>query len=147
MLLFQIKGYGMLRKYITSCSTFQSFNYRNLNPSGKLISIKLTFSLDSALELIASYAVYNPERYRYVLVIIDYISKWVQLVSLRKDSARTAAYACFDNFNSKYGALVKMISDHRCYFVLIFLRLFMLIWRSAIILQNPIGHNRIWLKE
>lgn len=106
-----------MHEYVSSFSTYQRFNYCSVSPADKLIPIQVTDTLKSVgLDLIGSYPISNRERQRYVLVIVI-ISKWVEFVPFIKASARAVADAFFDNFVSKYGAPVKIVSDNGPWFV------------------------------
>lgn len=64
------------RDYVFSCSTCQRFNYQNASLAGNLTRIKLTYPLENVgVDLIAPYPLFNPGRFRYVLVITAYFNK------------------------------------------------------------------------
>ncbi|GFX58923.1 transposon Ty3-I Gag-Pol polyprotein [Trichonephila clavipes] len=56
-------------------------------------------------------------RNRYALVITDHFSKWAEIVPLKKASARVIADNFFDNYISRFGATIKLISDNGPQFI------------------------------
>lgn len=57
----------VVREYVYSRSTWRRFNYGNVSPADKLITIKVTFHHQFVgLDLICPNPISNPERYRYV---------------------------------------------------------------------------------
>ncbi|GFV47782.1 retrovirus-related Pol polyprotein from transposon 412 [Trichonephila clavipes] len=50
--------------------------------------------------------------YRFLLVISDHFTKWSELIPLRKASAQAIANALFENYISRYGAPISLISDN-----------------------------------
>ncbi|GFY31821.1 retrovirus-related Pol polyprotein from transposon 297 [Trichonephila clavipes] len=57
------------------------------------------------LDLLGPYPASRPERYRF------HFTKWSELIPLRKASAQTIANALFENYISRYGAPISLISD------------------------------------
>lgn len=78
------------------------------------------------LDLIATYLISNSERYRYVLVKVDYFSEWEEFVPLGKASASTVSDIFFGNFVSKYIEPIILVSDLTLALHLIFLRFYVL---------------------
>ncbi|GFY20254.1 retrovirus-related Pol polyprotein from transposon 412 [Trichonephila clavipes] len=69
------------------------------------------------LDLLGPYPASRPERYRFLLVITDHFTKWSELIPLRKASAQAIANALFENFSSRYGAPISLISDNGPQFI------------------------------
>ena len=91
-----------VKDYVSNCDTSQRYNYKNIKPAGKLISTNVTFLLETVgIDLIGPYPLSNPNRYRFVLVITDYFSKWVEFVPLRKASTQDVATAFFESYISR----------------------------------------------
>ncbi|GFT05623.1 retrovirus-related Pol polyprotein from transposon 17.6 [Trichonephila clavipes] len=63
-------------------------------------------------DLLGSYPASRPERYRFLLVITDHFTKWSELIPLRKPSDQAVANAFFENYISRYGAPISLISDN-----------------------------------
>ncbi|GFY05923.1 retrovirus-related Pol polyprotein from transposon 412 [Trichonephila clavipes] len=63
------------------------------------------------------YPASRPERYRFLLVITDHFTKWSELITLRKASAQAIANALFENYISRYGAPISLISDNSPQFI------------------------------
>ncbi|GFV34749.1 hypothetical protein TNCV_1450531 [Trichonephila clavipes] len=57
------------------------------------------------------------ERYRFLLVLTDHFTKWSELIPVRKDSAQAIANALFENYISRYGAPISLISDNGPQFI------------------------------
>ncbi|GFT37538.1 uncharacterized protein TNCV_5090051 [Trichonephila clavipes] len=63
-------------------------------------------------DLLGPYPAFQPERYRFILVITDHFTKWNELIPLRKASAQAIAKALFENYISRYEAPISLISDN-----------------------------------
>ncbi|GFU86968.1 transposon Ty3-I Gag-Pol polyprotein [Trichonephila clavipes] len=100
-------------EYVSTCARSQKFNYKNALPSGRLIPIVSNYPNEIVtLDLLGPYPASRPERYRFLLVITDHFTKWSELIPLRKASAQTIANALFENYISRYGAPISLISDN-----------------------------------
>ncbi|GFV00794.1 retrovirus-related Pol polyprotein from transposon 17.6 [Trichonephila clavipes] len=71
----------------------------------------------SVYATICPYPVSKVRRNRYVLVITDHFSKWAEIIPLKKASARVIADNLFDNYISRFGAPIKLISDNGPQFI------------------------------
>ncbi|GFY07584.1 retrovirus-related Pol polyprotein from transposon 412 [Trichonephila clavipes] len=69
------------------------------------------------LDLVGPYPASRPERYKFILVITDHFTKWCELIPLRKASAQTIANAFFNNYITRYGAPISLISDNGPQFI------------------------------
>ncbi|GFX19985.1 retrovirus-related Pol polyprotein from transposon opus [Trichonephila clavipes] len=69
------------------------------------------------LDLLGPYPVLRVRRNRYVSVITDLFSKRAEIVPIKKASARVIADTLFDNYISRFGAPVKLISDNGPQFI------------------------------
>ncbi|GFX20019.1 retrovirus-related Pol polyprotein from transposon 17.6 [Trichonephila clavipes] len=69
------------------------------------------------LDLLGPYPVSIVRRNRYVLVITDHFSKWAEITPLKKASALVTADNFFDNYISRFGAPIKLISDNGPQFI------------------------------
>ncbi|GFX02930.1 retrovirus-related Pol polyprotein from transposon 17.6 [Trichonephila clavipes] len=79
---------------------------------GRLIPIVSNYPNEIVtLDLLGPYSASRPERYRFLLVITDHFTKWNELIPLRKTSAQAIANALFENYISRYGAPISLISD------------------------------------
>ncbi|GFW31962.1 retrovirus-related Pol polyprotein from transposon 17.6 [Trichonephila clavipes] len=111
-----------MRKYIlenvSTCDRCQKFNYKNALPAGRLISIVSNYPNEIAtLDLLGPYPASRSERYRFLLVITEHFTRWSELIPLRKASALAIAYALFENYISRYGAPISLISDNGSQFI------------------------------
>ncbi|GFW16703.1 retrovirus-related Pol polyprotein from transposon 297 [Trichonephila clavipes] len=57
------------------------------------------------------YPASRPERYRFILVITNHFTKWSELIPLRKALTQAIANVLFENYISRYGAPISLISD------------------------------------
>ncbi|GFT71715.1 retrovirus-related Pol polyprotein from transposon 17.6 [Trichonephila clavipes] len=62
-------------------------------------------------DLLGPYPASRLERYRFLIAITDHFTKWSDLIPLRKASAQAIANALFENYISRYGAPISLISD------------------------------------
>ncbi|GFV75325.1 retrovirus-related Pol polyprotein from transposon 412 [Trichonephila clavipes] len=93
-------------------------NYKNALPAGRLIPIVSNYPNEIiTLDLLGPYPVSRVRRNRYVLVITDHFSKWAEIIPLKKASARVIADNFFDNYISRFGAPIKLISDNGPQFI------------------------------
>ncbi|GFX87327.1 retrovirus-related Pol polyprotein from transposon 17.6 [Trichonephila clavipes] len=87
--------------------------YKNALPAGRLIAIVTNYPNEIVtLDLLGLYHASRVRRNSYVLVITDHSSKWLEIVPLKKASAKVRADSLFNNHMSRYGAPIKMISDN-----------------------------------
>ncbi|GFU84147.1 uncharacterized protein TNCV_4504461 [Trichonephila clavipes] len=61
--------------------------------------------------LLGPYPASRLERYRFLLVITDHFTKWRELIPVRKASAQAIANTLLENYISRYGAPISLISD------------------------------------
>ncbi|GFW76158.1 retrovirus-related Pol polyprotein from transposon 412 [Trichonephila clavipes] len=100
-------------EYVSTCDRCQKFNYKNALPAGRLIPIVSNYPNEIVtLDLLGPYPASRPERYRFLLVITDHFTKWSELIPLRKASAQAIANALFENYISRYGVPISLISDN-----------------------------------
>ncbi|GFV12892.1 retrovirus-related Pol polyprotein from transposon 17.6 [Trichonephila clavipes] len=93
-------------------------NYKNALPTGRLMPIVSNYPNEIVtLDLLGPYPVSRVRRNRYVLVITDHFSKWAEIMPLKKASARGIADMFFDNYISRFGAPIKLISDNGPQFI------------------------------
>ncbi|GFV13157.1 transposon Tf2-9 polyprotein [Trichonephila clavipes] len=105
-------------EYVSTCDRCQKFNYKNALPAGRLIPIVLNYPNEIVtLDLLCPYPASRPERYRFLLVITDHFTTWSERIPLRKVSAQTIANALFENYISRYGAPISLISDNGPQFI------------------------------
>ncbi|GFU03031.1 retrovirus-related Pol polyprotein from transposon 297 [Trichonephila clavipes] len=99
-------------EYVSTCDRCQKFKYKNALPAGRLIPIVSNYPNEIVtLDLLGPYPASRPERYRFLLVITDHFTKWSELIPLRK------ANALFENYISRYGAPISLISDNSPQFI------------------------------
>ncbi|GFU92709.1 retrovirus-related Pol polyprotein from transposon 297 [Trichonephila clavipes] len=87
-------------------------------PAGRLIPIVSNYPNEIVtLDLLGPYPTSRPEIYRFLLVITNHFTKWSELIPLRKASAHAIANALFENYISRYGAPISLISDNGSQFI------------------------------
>ncbi|GFU79701.1 retrovirus-related Pol polyprotein from transposon 297 [Trichonephila clavipes] len=105
-------------EYVSTCDRCQKFNYKNALPAGRLIPMVSNYPNEIVtLDLLGPYPTSRPERYRFLLVITDHFTKWSELIPLRKASAQAIANALLENYLSRYGAPISLISDNGPQFI------------------------------
>ncbi|GFT59681.1 retrovirus-related Pol polyprotein from transposon 412 [Trichonephila clavipes] len=105
-------------KYVSACDRCQKFNYKDALPAGRLTPIVSNYPNEIVtLDLLGPYPASRPERYRFILVITDHFTKWSELIPLRKASAQAIANALLENYISRYGAPIFLISDNGPQFI------------------------------
>ncbi|GFS97676.1 retrovirus-related Pol polyprotein from transposon 412 [Trichonephila clavipes] len=105
-------------EYVSTCDRCRKFNYKNALPAGCLIPIVSNYPNEIVtLDLLGPYPASRPERYRFLLVITDHFTKWNELIPLRKASAQAIVNALFENYFSRYGAPISLISDNGSQFL------------------------------
>ncbi|GFX71334.1 retrovirus-related Pol polyprotein from transposon 412 [Trichonephila clavipes] len=105
-------------EYVSTCDRCQKFNYKNALPVGRLMPIVSNYPNEMAtLDLLGPYPTSRPERYRFLLIITDHFTKWSERIPLRKASAQAIANALFENYISRYGAPISLISDNLTQFI------------------------------
>ncbi|GFV98118.1 transposon Tf2-9 polyprotein [Trichonephila clavipes] len=105
-------------QYVSRCHMCQINNYKHALPAGRLIPIVSNYPNETVmLDLLGPYPVSRVRRNRYVLVITDHFSKWAEIIPLKKASARVIADNFFDNYISRFGAPIKVISDNGSQFI------------------------------
>ncbi|GFW45824.1 retrovirus-related Pol polyprotein from transposon 17.6 [Trichonephila clavipes] len=93
-------------------------NHKNALPAGHLTPNVSNYPNEIVtLDLLGPYPASRVRRNRYVLVITDHFIKWAKIIPLNKASAQIIANKLFDNYISRYGAPVKLISDNGPQFI------------------------------
>ncbi|GFT78072.1 retrovirus-related Pol polyprotein from transposon 412 [Trichonephila clavipes] len=122
-LLFYAKyatSLGEMRVYIPKSLRNESMGEFHDKPlaAGRLIPIVSNYPNEIVmLDLLGPYPVSRVRRNRCVLVITDHFSKWAEIIPLEKASARVIADNFFDNYISRFGAPIKLISDNGPQFI------------------------------
>ncbi|GFS73974.1 transposon Tf2-8 polyprotein [Trichonephila clavipes] len=105
-------------QYVSTCHMCQINNFKNVLPAGRLIPIVSNYPNEIVtLDLLGPYPVSRVRRNRYVLVNTDHFSKWAEIIPLKKASARVIADNFFDNYISRFGAPIKLISNNGPQFI------------------------------
>ncbi|GFW16367.1 retrovirus-related Pol polyprotein from transposon 412 [Trichonephila clavipes] len=105
-------------QYVSTYHMCQINNYKNALPAGQLIPIVSNYPNEIVtLDLLGPDPVLRVSPNRYVLVITDHFSKWAEIIPHKKASARVIADNLFDNYISRFGAPIKLISDNGPQFI------------------------------
>eukprot|EP00873_Tetraselmis_striata_P020405 jgi/Tetstr1/440669/TSEL_028978.t1 len=103
------KDVGAMVKQCRACDRVKaSFNQKHdrLKPM-PLFGLFYRFSVDSAGPLPTS-----SEGHKYVIVIVEHFSKWIELVHVRDLEASTTAKAFHERVLAHYGAPVEVVTDN-----------------------------------
>ncbi|GFW72676.1 retrovirus-related Pol polyprotein from transposon 412 [Trichonephila clavipes] len=119
-LLFYAKystALGELRVYIPrSLREAIMKEFHDLTLAGHLGKRKTYLKLRDTY-LLGPFPASRTKRHRFLLVITDHFTKWSELIPLRKASAQAIANALFENYISRYGAPISLISDNGPQFI------------------------------
>ncbi|CAF1612309.1 unnamed protein product [Didymodactylos carnosus] len=102
-----------VESYIGSCEKCAKFNIKRTKPPGKLNSI---MPPEGSMELIGM-DFWGPTRQesangnKYVLVITDYLTKFVVAKALPNNTTQTAAQVFVEEFIFKFGVPNRLITD------------------------------------
>ena len=84
-----------------------SFNTLSLQlQSLPIIGLGYRWSLDFAEPLVVT-----PRGAKYMLVMVEHFSKWIELVALPQNSAQLAATAFLDRVLARFGAPAEVLMD------------------------------------
>eukprot|EP00873_Tetraselmis_striata_P042211 jgi/Tetstr1/462475/TSEL_007470.t2 len=103
------KDVGAMVKQCRACDRVKaSFNQKHdrLKPM-PLFGLFYRFSVDSAGQLPTS-----NEGHKYVIVIVEHFSKWIELVPVRDLEASTTAKAFHERVLARYGAPAEVVTDN-----------------------------------
>ncbi|GFU29956.1 retrovirus-related Pol polyprotein from transposon 17.6 [Trichonephila clavipes] len=93
-------------------------NYKTALPAGRLMPIVSNHPNEIVtLDVLGPYPLSRVRRNRYVLVITDHFSKLAEMIPLKNASALVIADNFFDNYISRFGAPIKLISDNGPQFI------------------------------
>ena len=84
-------------------------SFNNLSPQLKplpIMGLDYRWSLDFAGPLLPT-----PRGAKYVLVMVEHFSKWIELVALSQNSSELAAAAFLDRVLVRFGAPTKVLTD------------------------------------
>ncbi|GFT01356.1 retrovirus-related Pol polyprotein from transposon 17.6 [Trichonephila clavipes] len=107
-----------IEQYVSTCHICQVNKYKNALPDGRIIPIISNYSNEIVLlDLLGPYSLSRVRRNRYVVVITDHFSQWAEITPFKKVPARVIADSFFDNYASRFGAPLKLISDNGSQFI------------------------------
>jgi hypothetical protein len=106
---------GMSRdtqEFVKSCEICQRRNHTTAFNRGLMISPKVERKFELiGIDLYSGIPKGSVTNYEKILVITDYLTKWVTAIPIKDGKARTVAEAIYDHWIVKYGAPERVISD------------------------------------
>lgn len=104
--------------WISSCETCASAMNPNSKKLGKLMPLPVPLQAGHTISMdIIGPLKITKQGYRYILVIIDHLSKWLELIPLTTLDAKVVSQAFVDNWICRHGVPMKIITDRANYFV------------------------------
>ena len=109
-------SYTDVRDYINSCTTCQA---RKVDANKRWSPLSPSQTMDYPMERMAMDIFQMPKcsGYEYVLVVVDYFSKWVEAFPLRSKTAETVSWILFNEVFMRWGTPVYLHSDRGSEFV------------------------------
>ncbi|KFM63797.1 Retrovirus-related Pol polyprotein from transposon 297, partial [Stegodyphus mimosarum] len=108
----------IVKNYCQTCHTCQINNDVNFRPAGLLTSIESRFPNEIiGIDLLGPYPRSHVNKARFLLVIVDHFSKWVELIPLKRASAKVVADSFLNKYILRYGCPARVISDNGPQFV------------------------------
>lgn len=103
----------IVTEYVKTCDTCQKINYPNQKPAGKMISTEVSFPFEKiGMDLLGPYPMSKLNRARYILVITDYFTKYIELIPLRNATAKIITKVLVENIFLRYGTPHSIVSDN-----------------------------------
>jgi len=105
--------YQQIATYVSWCDVCNQVksNFNTLSPQLRplpIMSLDYYKSLDFTRPLIVTSC-----EAKYVLIMVEYFSKWIKLVALPQNSSKLVAMAFLDRVLSHFGASTKVLTDQR----------------------------------
>lgn len=120
----QTAGYWWLyliqdvKKYVNSCDQCQRMgapSFRNHWPFNPIIPLA---PLEKwGIDFIEPIAPISANRKRYIILAIDYATRWVEARATRNNNARTAAFFLFTELMMRFGHPLELVSDRELHFL------------------------------
>lgn len=87
-------------------------------PAGKLQPITTTSPNEMlGVDIVGPFPSSNPQRYEYLLVCVDYFSRWAEMFSMRNASAQTITMILQKEILTRWGVPDFILSDRGTQFV------------------------------
>ena len=99
-------------KYVQACRDCQQFKYNNspLSASIKLHTITQPWHT-IGVDIMGPFPP-TPHQKKYLLVVVDYFTRWVELFPLRRTTATDIANILINEMICRYGAPSYILSDN-----------------------------------
>ncbi|RXN02216.1 Transposon Ty3-I Gag-Pol poly [Labeo rohita] len=114
---FWPKMVSEVKKYVTSCTVCQLTKPSQRKPAGLMIPIRPQKPWEYVGVDFVGPLPRTPCGNVYILVFVDYFSKWVEIVAVREATAQVAASKLLSEVFSRHGAPTYLISDRGSPFV------------------------------
>uniref|UniRef100_A0A3B4Z3E1 Gypsy retrotransposon integrase-like protein 1 n=1 Tax=Seriola lalandi dorsalis TaxID=1841481 RepID=A0A3B4Z3E1_SERLL len=106
-----------VKTFIKRCMVCQSLKADNQKPAGKIQQTKVTFPNEMlGIDLMGPLP-RSPQRHEYLLVVVDYFTRWVELTPLRTATAQTVARFLKSEIFTRWGVPDYILSDRGRQFV------------------------------
>lgn len=106
-----------VKHYVKCCEKCQKLKYENQKPAGKLQPITVSQPNKMVGVDIMGPLPSSTRRHEYLLVFVDYFSRWVELFPMRTAIARTIATILRTEILTRYGVPDFILSDRGTQFV------------------------------
>ncbi|XP_029112112.1 uncharacterized protein LOC114911879 [Scleropages formosus] len=108
---------GDVKRYVQSCVTCQLSKPANQKPGGYLKPVVATYPWEFAGVDFMGPLPRSGRGNEYILVFIDYFTKWVEICPVREATAATAARKFVSEVFARHGAPAHLVSDRGVQFV------------------------------
>lgn len=115
--VFWPKMWGDVKEYIKSCSTCQTYKGENKKPCGKLQQTVVTKPNEMIGVDIMGPFPRSSDRNEYLLVFVDYYTRWVELFPIRTATALVIARILRKEILTRWGVPDFILSDRGSQFV------------------------------
>lgn len=107
-----------VNNYVKCCTKCQKHKYENRKPAGKLQPITTTRPNEMlGVDIMGPLPSSSPHRHEYLLVCVDYFTRWVELFPMRKANAETIASILRKEVFTRWGVPNCLLSDRGTQFV------------------------------
>lgn len=106
-----------VKKYVTSCTVCQLTKPSQRKPAGLMVPIRPQKPWEYVGVDFVGPLPRTPSGNSYILVFVDYFSKWVEIVAVREATAQVAANKLLSEVFSRHGAPTYLISDRGSPFI------------------------------
>jgi transposase InsO family protein len=106
----------LVYRFVAGCQICQQYRFPNQMPFGKLIPSQINAPMKVVYcDIIGPYTL-SLSKNRYVLVVVDGFTKFVELIPVPNTKAKTLAYKLYTEIICRYGVPTTLVSDRATYF-------------------------------